>query len=611
MPTRRPLIALLLALALLAFPPAAPVSAAPAPAVSGFTSPLVTGDPSAVRLADPDLREAILGALVTLDDNQVRDRSGRRLSVFDASDAGDGCRGRVEMNLPFLQRALRLPALPPITVRNVEGEWTSTVHFLPKKFGKGGKSLVAIPDSNLFVPAFVCYPLFLFREATPAGDRPIAGMLKAAWDLSGRYRRGAAYNFWLPMRENPTLVGPFNIPLEKAILPLARAYLNPRLAFFWRKLAGKLNVPSPEWVARCLDPVENPGGGGALFNIPNDADDTATAVAIQAARAQLAGAYPDDPFFAAPARFAVDLAALEPVYRYRDTGREPALEDGRDAWKGRNSGAYLTWLTDERAPTFGSPATGVIPLGKNNVDAVVNANVLLALGLAGRRDAPGYAAACALVNKACVTRAWPACGLYYPPLLIFPYAATRAYRDGGNPALRPGMKALLADLLALRDDYAAKFPAKRGAFPGGEDRIDLCPTALGVTALLNIGGDVAREIGREADYRLAIDEGVRYLLAARRETGRSNPETFAVAGRGRDLRSVRWESGLFFAASFWDLAHWRSEPFAVAMTLEAFAKYALAYEAGSVAIASGRRLVIGRYPDAWGRGVPGFDLAVK
>jgi hypothetical protein len=37
-------------------------------------------------------------------------------------------------------------------------------------------------------------------------------------------------------------------------------------------------------------------------------------------------------------------------------------------------------------------------------------------------------------------------------------------------------------------------------------------------------------------------------------------------------------SGLFFAASFWDLAHWRSQSFTVAMVLEALTKYALAYD---------------------------------
>jgi len=37
-------------------------------------------------------------------------------------------------------------------------------------------------------------------------------------------------------------------------------------------------------------------------------------------------------------------------------------------------------------------------------------------------------------------------------------------------------------------------------------------------------------------------------------------------------------SGLFFAASFWDLAHWRSQAFTVAIALEALTKYALAYD---------------------------------
>lgn len=564
----------------------------------------------AKRTGDPNLKRAVLGLLVYFDDTQVRNRPGTRSSVFDASDAGDGCDGKVEFNVPLLNKALSLPALPPVKVRNVEGEWWSAVHFLPKKIGFKGKSMVAIPDSNLFVPAFVVYPLFLFREDLPASERHIAGMLKRAWNINDRYKRGDAYNFWLKPAAGQVYTAPYNIPIDKAVLPLAKAYINPKLAFFWKGFAKGLNVPPSDWVIRCLDPKENPSGASALFNIPNDSDDSSTALSLQMVRNQLKGAYADDAFFASPGNFAVDSPVMDVILKYRDLGRDPKFEDGRDSWKGVNSGAFLTWLRDEREPTFSEPERGIIPLGKNNVDVVVNSNVLLMLGLAGRKDAPGYKETVAVLTKAVLQKVWPAAGLYYPQYMIFPYTVTRAYRDGGNEALRPAMKKLVRDLIDEQRAYSKTDGSKNGAFPGGEDRTDYLSTALGLISLLNIGADVAYEEGLLNDYNAAVESAVRYLLGTAKKYRVRNAETFGAGEKDRDLYGVRWDSGLFFSASFWDLAHWRSEPFAHAMILEALVKYMLAYDAGGTTISSGRRLHVRQYPRATGD-VENFIIEVK
>lgn len=554
----------------------------------------------AERKQDTRLADTLTGCLIHLADTQIRNRDGRRSSFWDASDVGDGCRGRVILQIPFARQVM-LPALPPIHVRNVAGEWASEVHFLPHRFGARGKAPVAVPDSNLFVPAFVSWPLHYLRESTelPAANRPVAEMLKAAWHLDARYRRGDAYNFWLPLPDRPECSGPYNMPVEKTVLPLAKAYLNPRLAWFWRKFAAGMNVPGPEWIHRCLDPQDNTSGAYALFNIPNDADDTGTAIALQAVRSTLKNVFPDDPFFADPANFGIDQSPLELILRYRDVNRDPDLEDGRDAWKGKNSGAFLTWLRDERLPTFGEPAAGVIPLGKNNVDAVVNCNVLLALGLTGRTDAPGCEEAVRLVNRCCRERTWPAAGLYYPQYMIFPYTASRAFRDGKLSGLKSGMRALLRDLLRLQAERAAAYPKRQGSFPGGEDRTDFVSTALAVTSLLNIGRELAVEEGLAERYDQAVRSGVEYLLATRRVWKAKNAETAAEFGINGKIAGCHWDSGLFFAASFWDLAHWRSDAFTTAMALEALAKYRMGWEFGKADIMTGRRLVMKSWPVGW------------
>jgi len=72
----------------------------------------------------------------------------------------------------------------------------------------------------------------------------------------------------------------------------------------------------------------------------------------------------------------INEQALALLPNFRDLGRSG--EDGHDAWKGKDSGAFLTWLKEENDPTFSRPGKGVTPRAVNNVDCVVNANALLA-----------------------------------------------------------------------------------------------------------------------------------------------------------------------------------------------------------------------------------------
>lgn len=539
----------------------------------------------------PGLRDTIFSALAYLEDTQIRNRPGKGPLLCDSAEEGDGCKNQMMLNLPFREN-IGIPAPPPMQARNRSGEWASQVHFLPKKMGLKGRDFFAVQDTNLFMTAFIGYPLFLFDEsALPPGHQFLANMLRLAMKNVESFRRGDAYNFWaeLPgVRGSTPRTGPLNIPVQM-IEKLASAYLNPRFKGFFAFLCRGQQVPPPFWIEACLDREGNPTGADALFNIPNDADDTATAVAFQYLFAKR---FPRD-------GVTPDRHALSLIQNYRDLDR--TKEDGRDTWKGKNTGAFLTWMKDENRPTFEHPEEGVVPLAVNNVDAVVNCNAAFSVALNGLKNLPGYRDSLRLIVAAIRRKTWPEAGLYYPQNMIFPYAASRAFRDGGarEEGMDEAMGKLLADLLALQRDWARRFPDHAGAFPGGEDRSDHLATALGVTSLLNIGRDRASQAGLKEEFDQALQAGVAYLLKVKKLRSPINSSTGARFAT-KDGKVAIWDSGLFFSASYWDLGHWRSQAFTTAMVLEALTKFALAYDLDQSAFGA-RRIQLRPNPPSPGR----------
>ncbi len=525
------------------------------------------------RLNDKGLSETILGALSYLEDRQIRPRQGQRSCEFDSSEEGDGCQTRLSLNIPFREN-IGMPSPKDLKAHNRTGEWASYIHFLPNKLGFKGRSPAAVQDSNLFMTAFIAYPLFLFDEsALPEQKRHIDNILHLAINNIQSFKRADAYNFWavLPgFRSEAPRTGPFNIPVSQLEM-LAKAYLNPKFAKLFAVLARGQQTPPKYWLERCLNMNDNKTGADALFNIPNDADDTSTAVSFQQMyHARFPGS-----------EIRPDFAALQRISEFRDVGR--AREDGRDGWKGKDTGAFLTWLKDENKPVFDCPEIGIVPLGVNNVDVVVNSNVLFAMALTGRKDLPGYQECVTLIKNAADRHAWPEAGLYYPQNMIFPYAASRAYRDGSarEPEMKAAMQRIMRDLIVAQKDWGERNPTRRGAFPGGDDKSDHLASALAVTTLINIGRQNAIEAGLIDEYDRAVRSGIDYLVRQAIWEKAKNPETAGKFKTPGD-KCATWLSGLFFAASFWDLAHWRSQAFTVAMVLEALTKYALAYDCDDV-----------------------------
>ena len=522
------------------------------------------------RLKEPGIRDTIFGALCFLEDRQVRPRVGKLSCEYDSSNELDGCKSMLSMNLPTAEN-ISVPAFGIDGIRNISGEWASYVNFIPNRLGFKGRSFISLQDSNLFMTAFISYPLFLFDERLlPKNERYIDQMLHRSIQSIMKYKKGKAYNFWLTLRGQKSIiprVGPLNISVNQ-VEWLTLTYLNPgKYRKIFTFLEKGQNIVTKDWAEMCIDRTHNPTGADAIFNIPDDADDTSIAVSFQYLYTKR---FPEK--FIRP-----NIDALLQVAKYRDEGR--VKKDKRNTWTNGHTGAFLTWLKDEDIPVFHHPTEGIIPLGVNNIDAVVNANVLFALSLTGKKNTPGYENSIDLVTEVINDHLWPKAGLYYPQRMIFPYTITRAWRDGGvrGSKMHKAMKKLLGDLLKERRGWSDKDYNRQGAFPGGEDQSDHLSTALGVISLINIGREIAFEEHLVAEYDNAIKSGLAYLLKSCKWEKPYNPSTLKRFSTSQG-KCAMWDSGLFFASSFMDLAHWRSRAFTVAMVLEALTKYVLAYD---------------------------------
>jgi hypothetical protein len=253
--------------------------------------------------------------------------------------------------------------------------------------------------------------------------------------------------------------------------------------------------------------------------IPSDADVTSTTYASLLDDAAVDGGTGSDVRFE---RFFAD---------WRDLGIVPRRVN--PPWLVPASGTFLTWLTYRAQP---------LPLYPNDVDLVVNANVLYALGRYRRLNVPGIAEAIASINL--VT----ALGLhrqrlaeltqYYPDNFVFQYAVSRAFHEGRILPLEPAVRILADDLersAIVRDDATVYWDH-------GDPQLN---TAFAVLTLLNAGR-------RTPLVARAVD----YLLAEQGPLGGFDAATFFLARTG---------SGVTF--------HFASAPFTTAMAIEALARY--------------------------------------
>lgn len=494
------------------------------------------------RLEVPGLSEAITGGLLYLKQRQVSSDDYRILARDFRHQQGQSI-----TILHYLRSGVSNQLLKE---KHLEGSWPAVVSFIPGRGNPAFQPFFMATDYNSFITASTALCLQLFDESCLPGNKQfIKSMRSHALKAVEKFRRGQAYNFWLPgtTKRYPYLhTRPLNIPVGFVTL---RKKVND-WSGYWGLPDFNESGLLTQWILEIHDKKLNPGGPVALFNIPDDSDDSSLALALQLLN------YPAGMH---------DPAVIAQITAHRDKGRERA--DRFNVSLGKETGAYLTWHKEEELPVFSSPESGVLPLEVNNVDLVVNSNILLALSLAGNTTDPGYIPATRLLARAISEKLWKAGSVYYPEKLYFPYALSRAIREArlSISVIDSVLPCLIEELIREQKQFGCRYPELTGAFPAFDSVSTVMATALGLNALLNIGEFQAVKAGLVNDYRTAIDNSVRYLLdnaEKRRGILKQNPHIY-------------WPSGPLFSSSVHDLAYWFSDCLTTGLVVEALAAYAL------------------------------------
>ncbi|MCK9640928.1 MAG: hypothetical protein M0R39_13560 [Prolixibacteraceae bacterium] len=278
-----------------------------------------------------------------------------------------------------------------------------------------------------------------------------------------------------------------------------------------------------------------------LFNIYNDADDTAEAF-------RSVGLYNKICLQnGSPEKLVWKPDSIGWIFNaYRDVGRSHLNYYNFYKAHGTNTGAFLTWFGRERYTTFLFPDRKGhnLPLGINDIDCVVNANILTALAEYGEENSPEAKQSLAWVIKMIENEKCNSCGYYYPSSFALFYALSKAIVRGVE--IGSGVEQNIVNQLIVSQKVDGSWGDK---ISGNE----LHSSLYALNALINMVDK------RDTLLRLAIEKGLAFV-----ERG---------AKFGPD--SCFWEGGAFFSVG--GIARksqiWRSRAYTTALAAEAFNSY--------------------------------------
>lgn len=450
-----------------------------------------------------------------------------------------------------------------IREKHIKNNWPGFINYTPRILKSPVKSAFLVTDYNLFTTVSTAIPFFLFNDnQLPAENRFIEHILKQVREVVNLYKRNDCYCFW-PVNNNekePGMIRPVNIP---SFIIDFRCNLH-RLTGFLGLQKFRESDTLFKWLEKCYDKLENPSGSSALFNIPNDADNTSIAFIFRH--------FMEKRFPEMNNQSAVDLDIFGSF-----TDKNRGKTDRHNEKIGRETGAFLTWLKDENLPVFKNPGEGIIPLEANNVDIVVNANALFALSLCGKREITGFNEAVNLLIKCIENDNWAKASLYYPNKLHFPYALSRVWREAGfiKSRLEKALQKLLRQLITEQQVFEKQNSGFKGAYPCGEDGNFTYSTTLFLITLLNLGNKMAEIAGLKDEYDNSVKNAVSFIIRNGIKTRVVNKHHPHFPGNDEP---VYWNSGVLYSSSIHDLAEWRSDPQFTSLVLEALAKYVLSYD---------------------------------
>jgi hypothetical protein len=290
-------------------------------------------------------------------------------------------------------------------------------------------------------------------------------------------------------------------------------------------------------------------------NVPNDADDTAAGLMAIYLRNKISGnKIPDS------------LMNIHEIFDpYTDSNRNNRLWYNFWQGQGPNSGAYLTWLSDEyeysknwnivqeafHLGTFYLPLSKMyphaykpyIPYGSNDVDPVVNANILGVLSVYDNHQSIATEDAIEFIKKDIKEENYEYAATYYPNKYHIPYFVSKAYKNGVQE---------LEESTKIIEEYVLENYEQHGLW-ASRDLINkgdsLQSVVYAVNTLLNISG-----LESEKSHQ-AILSGLEFIF--------SKSITTEIG--------IYWEGGVFFGGGTLvrHVLHWQSDAVTTALILEA------------------------------------------
>ncbi len=485
-------------------------------------------------------------------------------------------------------------------------------------------------DSNLFVTTQTLLPLFSVRFADAGKEKLRSNAIHNAMTAINLFQRNDGFSFWPqigPSQQNQVnRIGPLN--LSPILLGTQLEIITATEDF----LHINLFPDRVRWMRDNIDLDNKDSGFDALFNVPNDTDDTALAIA---SNFHFYREHPDrqrfEKFIEMSRTFAryVDTWETRNDRRYREYlpecksivlaqqslaerqalfadnsfMRNCSLDDPREAWRydaysSPYSGAFLTWRYDESKPIYDDPEAGVSLTGQNSVDCVAIANVVYSLSLTKVRDEPAirpaYVNSCNAIantildqnNELRLTKnprssdgeqvaVWKSCGLFFPAQMTFPYMVSRAVGDAGacQDLDMDDQRRFNKAMLTLIDTLIAEQDDSTGQKERGQwfepiDQSIALPTALGGISLLNFANTYPELLASDSGN---LQERIAESIAYTIALSESDSST-------EYGQMVSLPEGTYFGGGTVDeIAHWRSKAFATAVSLELMTKYLARY----------------------------------
>jgi len=375
----------------------------------------------------------------------------------------------------------------------VEGEFPTTIQstLVPVLAGVG-KLLGEDQEASGFTTASVINVLaqtYLENNQNAnqySSIKQIPSSIKNGVDSFKRYSVGPTFNFYPPYNDHGQVV---RRPIDMKMLP------------FWF----------------------------GFTNIPNDADTTSVTLSALIYNSKINGHQYD-----------LKPESIEEFSKYRDIDRSPMFYNRMQ--KRKNTGAFMTWLYDEKNPKmprfyFADAKKGErIPFNVNDVDCVVNANVLKMASLSNNQNMSGYKESCEMINNMVKNNEHAYCGIYYPNTYNLAFSMANAEK-AGDRCLTDHSKSLIIDkIIGLQDGYTGAWSNDKNVW---QDQT--LSTAFAMYALLQFGNPYDQRVYSSLLY------GAHFLLSQ------------IEFQKG----SIKWPADNFFTATAVarSLIMWRSEAY--------------------------------------------------